>query len=56
MQGGYDCHNQGCVYREAQVDNGDGQECALVGQPSYGDLSRCAQIKGAQTQLALHEF
>jgi hypothetical protein len=34
------------------MDQGDGQELAPSGQPSCGDLSRHAQTRIAQAQLA----
>jgi hypothetical protein len=33
----HDYDNQGCIYERAQVDHGDGQECALGGQLGCGD-------------------
>jgi len=38
--------SKGCVCRGAQMDHGDGQECAPSGQPGCGDPGRCAQTGG----------
>ncbi len=50
MRGGCDSHNQGYVYRRAQMDQGEGQECVPGGQLRCGELGWHAQTRGAQVQ------